>query len=63
MPWGGRGGGTHLHNYDVISCVQVQHLLIVHLNSFHLLCEVNGYAIYSPIHFTQRMKGIEMDYQ
>ena len=24
---------------------------------------LNGYAIYSPIHFTQKIKGIEMDYQ
>ena len=51
-----------MHNYDVISGWQVWHLLIVDLNSFDLLCEMNGYA-YSPIHFTQKIKGIEMDYQ
>ena len=65
MPSGGGGGrgGMHMHNYDVISGWQVHHLLIVHLNSFDLLCEMKGYAIYRPIHFTQKIKGIEMDYQ
>ena len=63
MPWEGGRGDTHMRNYDVISSWQVQHLLIVHLNSFDLLCVMNGYAIYSPIHFTQKIKGIEMDYQ
>ena len=53
----------HMYNYDVITCVQVQHLLIVHLNSFHLLCEMNGTINCITIHFAQKMKGIEMDYQ
>ena len=48
---GGAGGGTRMRNYDVISGWQVRHLLIVHLNSFDLLCEMNGYAIYSPHSF------------
>ena len=51
---GGRGG-THMCNYDVISGWQVWHLLIVHLNSFDLLCEMNGYAIYSPIEFQKQL--------
>ena len=44
----GGQGGMRMRNYDVISGWQVWHLLIVHLNSFDLLCEMNGYAIYSP---------------
>ena len=64
-PWGGAGGrgGTHMRNYDVISGWQVQHLLIVHLNSFDLLHEMNGTINCVTIHFTQKIKGIEMDYQ
>ena len=59
---GGQGGtcAATMMSFPMYRCV---HLLIVHLNSFHLLCEMNGYAIYSPNHFTQKMKGIEMDYQ
>ena len=53
MPGGGgvRGGDSRMRKYDVISCMQVCHLLIAHLNSFHLLCEMNGYVIYNPHSF------------
>ena len=41
------GGDSCMRKYDVISCVQVCHLLIAHLNSFHLLCEMKwGYKLH-----------------
>ena len=62
MRWWGEEGDTRMCKYDVISSVQV-HLLIAHLNSFHLLWEMNGVINCIAIHCTQKMKGIKMGYQ